>query len=358
MRKMNNVCLVVIARNEERSIERCLKSFSKHVDRMLVLDTGSSDNTIALAKSAGARIGAFKWCDNFSAARNAALKLAGADWHLVADADEWLQSGGEFLRGLCQGASDQMGKVLIHNEVDAPGHSGVVSARLPRLLPGHVRYRGSIHEQPDSLLPMVDIPLVFGHDGYCDEQRKKKSGRNEQLLRAAIVADPKNPYLLYQLGCERMACESHAEAADMLVLSLGVVSINAQYRYDLVHRLLSVFVIQQDWTAAIKLIEQEMPKYSTSPNFMLKVGDIFYQWAEQVPAQSSAAFPIAEDAWMQVLHLARTQGSDQWDQLEQPAERAALNLSVLCSRFCNTERAIQFATYANKLRLSAEAHRK
>jgi hypothetical protein len=67
---------------------------------------------------------------------------------------------------------------------------------------------------------------------------------------------------------------------------------------------------------------------------------------------------MAEDAWMQVLHLARAQGLDPGDQLEQPAERAALNLSVLCRKFFNTDRAIQFENYANNLRLSAETRRK
>ena len=52
----NLVCLVVIARNEERCIQRCLNSFSTHVEKMLVLDTGSTDNTIALAKEAGAQV--------------------------------------------------------------------------------------------------------------------------------------------------------------------------------------------------------------------------------------------------------------------------------------------------------------
>jgi hypothetical protein len=204
---------------------------------------------------------------------------------------------------------------------------------------------------------MVDIPLVFGHDGYCEEQRRKKKGRNEQLLRAAIVDDPKSPYLLYQLGCERMASESHTEAVDMFTSSLEIVSATAQYRYDLVHRLLSVLMFQRDWMTAIKRIELEMPRYATSSTFMLFIGEFFYKWAEHVPLQAPSALPLAEDAWMQVLHLARTQGSDRGDQVEEPAQRAALNLSVLCRQLGNNARAVQFEDYASKLRARSAAGR-
>src|SRR4051794_7642346 len=88
-RRMAKVALVMIARDEARCIERCLASVRAHVDEMLVLDTGSTDGTPELARCAGARVASFAWCDDFAAARNAALVLADADWSLVLDADEW-----------------------------------------------------------------------------------------------------------------------------------------------------------------------------------------------------------------------------------------------------------------------------
>jgi len=67
------LALVVIARNEARAIERCLSSARPWVDEMVVLDTGSTDHTVALARACGARVHHFAWVDDFSAARNAAL---------------------------------------------------------------------------------------------------------------------------------------------------------------------------------------------------------------------------------------------------------------------------------------------
>src|SRR5262245_31354097 len=82
-RRMSKLALVMIARDEARCIERCLASVRAHVDEMVLLDTGSSDGTPEIARAAGARVGSFAWCDDFAAARNAALELADADWSLV-----------------------------------------------------------------------------------------------------------------------------------------------------------------------------------------------------------------------------------------------------------------------------------
>ena len=343
------VCLVVIARNEERCIQRCLNSFSSHVEKMLVLDTGSTDNTIALAKEAGAQVNAFTWIDDFSAARNAALELAAADWHVVADADEWLQSGSEYLSELRSGLCNRMGLVRILNQYDSRGQSGVLSAWVPRLLPGNVRYRGNIHEQPDSVLPMHETPLTFGHDGYCEEQRQKKAGRNERLLRTALSTEPENPYLLYQLGCELRARKSYAGAVAVYRSALRVTPLMADYRADLVRRLVSALQIEREWTTAFNLLGQEMARYSSSKTFMLTVGDLFWNWAQDEPKEAPRLLPMAEDAWMQVLHLDRTQVSAHGHQLEQVGSLAALSLSVLWRQFGQNDRAAQFELFAQKL---------
>ena len=123
------IALVMIARNEARCIGRCLESVAPWVDQMIVLDTGSSDQTIAIARSLGAEVYHFNWCDDFSAARNAALDHSRADWNLVLDADEWLISGGPLLRAVSQQKQDFanqnfadqnfVGAVLVESSFDA-----------------------------------------------------------------------------------------------------------------------------------------------------------------------------------------------------------------------------------------------
>jgi hypothetical protein len=77
------VCL--IAKNEERFLGQCLASVKDLADEIVVVDTGSTDRTVEIARSFGAKLGYFEWSHDFSAARNAALELATGDWILVLD---------------------------------------------------------------------------------------------------------------------------------------------------------------------------------------------------------------------------------------------------------------------------------
>ncbi|WWT74562.1 glycosyltransferase [Lautropia mirabilis] len=97
---MKTIALTMIVKNEARSLARCLDSVAPWVDKMIVLDTGSTDDTIAIARAHGAEVYERRWTNDFAAARNAALARSDADWNLVLDADEWLTSGGEYLQAL------------------------------------------------------------------------------------------------------------------------------------------------------------------------------------------------------------------------------------------------------------------
>src|SRR3990167_5570041 len=79
------VGLCMIVKNEARALGRCLESAKDWVGEMVVVDTGSTDETVAIAQSHGARVSYFPWCDDFSAARNAALDQATREWVLVLD---------------------------------------------------------------------------------------------------------------------------------------------------------------------------------------------------------------------------------------------------------------------------------
>ena len=87
-RKRHSLALCVIARDEEQFIGDCVASARPYVDEVVVVDTGSTDRTREVARHHGARIVDFAWCDDFSAARNAAIDAATSDWILMLDADE------------------------------------------------------------------------------------------------------------------------------------------------------------------------------------------------------------------------------------------------------------------------------
>ena len=85
------ISLVMIVKNEERSLEKCLRSAASLVDEMIIADTGSTDGTKAIAERMGARVWDYKWTNDFSAARNYALSHSSGDWNLILDADEILR---------------------------------------------------------------------------------------------------------------------------------------------------------------------------------------------------------------------------------------------------------------------------
>jgi len=82
--------LSMIVKNEEPFLAHCLDSVRGLVDEMVILDTGSTDGTLEIARAAGARVFQSPWRDDFSAARNASLEKATGDWILILDADEEL----------------------------------------------------------------------------------------------------------------------------------------------------------------------------------------------------------------------------------------------------------------------------
>ena len=90
---MKTIGLVMIVKNEEQSLRKCLSRAKKLVDEIYITDTGSTDDTMKIAEEFGAHISHFQWKNDFAAARNYALKQSACQWNLVLDADEYLVSG-------------------------------------------------------------------------------------------------------------------------------------------------------------------------------------------------------------------------------------------------------------------------
>ena len=159
---------------------------------MFVLDTGSSDGTPEIARRAGARVDTFHWCDDFSAARNAALQRADADWALVLDADEWLVDGAAALLALRGEPPIYIGVLRVDNLYGADAARAARSASwLSRVLPRGARYEGRVHEQPPAHWPRKRLDVTVLHDGYLDGAMRGKQGRNEALLRQALAEQPR-----------------------------------------------------------------------------------------------------------------------------------------------------------------------
>jgi len=210
MKPRLSVCLIV--RNEEATLARCLRSIRGVASQIVVVDTGSTDGTVRIAEDHGAEVHRFEWCEDFAAARNAALERARGDWVLVLDADEELPA--ESLRTLAAELAEPRAMAYRLPIVDAGReHEGAnYVPRLFRNAPG-VRFKGRIHEHAfASLEPLWSrwgMECLLGktrivHHGYVAgaAAARAKAERNLRLLRLALEDEPGEVNLLMNLGLE------------------------------------------------------------------------------------------------------------------------------------------------------------
>ncbi|CAN7315569.1 glycosyltransferase family 2 protein [Phenylobacterium sp. LjRoot225] len=303
---MTRLALVMIVRDEAAVIGRALDSARPHVDRMIVLDTGSTDGTPTLAAAAGAEVSSFDWCDDFAAARNASLALSDAAWNLVLDADEWIEAGAEAALSpqALPAGGDFFGMVRCDSAMGDAGAGGRAQTWLPRLLPRGARYEGRIHEQPVGPTRARRLPLILGHDGYTPDNLARKGDRNEALLMQALEATPEDPYLWFQLAKEHQVREHLPQAAICFAEALRLAGPDAPYRHSLVVRAITALKSAGRLDDALVLANAEVSAWGESPDFYFAIGDLYLECATHEPDRAASDFlPIVEAAWKRCLEI-------------------------------------------------------
>lgn len=194
----------MIIRNEEKHLEKCLSALKPFLDsiksELIIVDTGSTDASREIACRYTNKVYDFKWCDDFSAARNAGLARARGEWFMFVDADEYLDA--DFSEMTKFFSIPELNKkynsasVLIrsYTEDSEKVYTDFLGSRLVRLLPG-VRFEGIIHESLPMPHPHGYFSTVFHHYGYrykSSGDRNKKFQRNLDLLRKEYAENPEN----------------------------------------------------------------------------------------------------------------------------------------------------------------------
>jgi Flp pilus assembly protein TadD/glycosyltransferase involved in cell wall biosynthesis len=205
-----SLSLCMIAKNEEANLPRVLSSVCGLVDEVILVDTGSSDRTREIARSFGARVYDFPWCDDFAAARNEALRHATGEWILVLDADDEVDQA-EFLRlKALLGVTDCTGFMLpIRSPLDREGRN-VMTNYLVRVFRNdpRVRFRRRVHETVEGAILSMGgkifrlTTVTILHHGYREAKKvtEKVDQRNFRLLLLALKENPKDPDILAYLG--------------------------------------------------------------------------------------------------------------------------------------------------------------
>ena len=201
-----NISVCIIARNEEHNISRCLSSVKSIANEIIVIDTGSTDNTVEIARQFTNKIHTFDWIDDFSAARNKSLEYARGDWILFLDCDEELAPGSDKTLVDDISASNILGYRLPLENVGSPLHGVNYVPRLVRNAPG-LHFIGKIHETIfASMLVLAEqwnMEQGMGktkilHHGYVPDEleRKGKLKRNLALYEDALAELPDEPSIM------------------------------------------------------------------------------------------------------------------------------------------------------------------
>lgn len=198
------LALVMIVRNEGDHLSACLNSAKDAVDEIIIVDTGSTDDTVSIARQYTQQVYSYQWRDDFAAARNFALSLTTCEWVLSLDADEVLSKTSS-LRSLITNSAYTAFHLPLHalkNEDNVLEYDRFMVLRLFR---SYYRFHGSIHE-----FIKVDTPAEIGHaqlpviihTPVQALERHHRRNRNIRLLKHALKKNSADPCLHYYLGTE------------------------------------------------------------------------------------------------------------------------------------------------------------
>lgn len=241
---MQTISLCMITKNEEKFLEQCLNSVKDLVDEIIIVDSGSTDKTREIAAKFTNKIYDFKWCNDFSAARNESLKHATCDWILVLDADETIAKQDHSKIKKAINSTDTVGFLIIQRNYtdesraaewhsikdDKYAESRVATGWFPvpiiRLFKNDKRvfYTGMVHEKPaDSLMKIgtiatLDVPIH--HYGKLDADKLKKKHLMYEKIGEKKIEKDKDFYFYFELGKQYTKNKKFNKAIDSFEKSI------------------------------------------------------------------------------------------------------------------------------------------
>ncbi len=224
MKKKIRISQAMIVKNEEKNIERALSWGRDYLYEQIVVDTGSSDRTVEIAKSLGANVFSFPWINDFSAAKNFAIEKCTGDWIAFLDADEYFNiEEARLIPKYILDADSKGGEgiftMLVNLDEEGKASNSASQIRIFKNIKS-LRYKRRIHEQlchedgHNIIVLDATQKLTIWHTGYAGEaaREKQKSNRNLNMILKEIEDYP-NAYDMYiHLGNEYFGRENYEQA--------------------------------------------------------------------------------------------------------------------------------------------------
>lgn len=272
------ISVCIIAKNEEKYIEECLKRLVPYGFEIVVTDTGSTDRTKEIAQKYADKVLDFEWVDDFSAARNFCAQHASNNWILALDCDEYVNNiDVKTLRMLMQKFVRSTGVIRMRNLVfDKEGNENYGTDDVTRFYNRNFYgFECAVHEQictfdvskRHELQKSFLMPMEVIHHGYAisNEEMNKKQMRNLELLYKSLEKNPKEPYTLFQIGQSEFIMGNEAKALDFYERALASdPSPDYLYVQVLIRSLAKAYVSADREADALELMDKYADRCKTA----------------------------------------------------------------------------------------------
>lgn len=251
----SSLSVVIMTFNEERCIERCISSIDMIADEIIVLDTGSTDQTVDIIKTRFPRVKVLHqaWSDDFSACRNTLIEHSSCDWIFQLDADEYISSGKECIREFLDlFYSFPVAPLIISPKIVNHDNRHLDFTKRIFRRKDNLKYFGVIHEEPrydmsqrgEDLL-QVTTEFIIYHDGYQAEiiDEKNKNVRNMALQHKMIAIEPDNMRWHYFLAREQKAA-GYSSSVIVTTIDQGITKRLNASKPDYFHMLSLILLAQ------------------------------------------------------------------------------------------------------------------
>jgi glycosyltransferase involved in cell wall biosynthesis len=281
------ISLCMIVKNEEKVLRRCLDSVKGIVDEIIIVDTGSTDNTKKIAKEYTDKLFDFQWNNNFSEARNYAASKAQGKWILVLDADEYVDPSN------LQQAIEEIKKhndfydIYAVNIVNFAGKNGENTAQHKhgRIYKndGTIQFYRSIHEQlkKDTETPTLGLSsLIIYHSGYLSQivEEKNKKDRNLRLVEHELTQQTSKGFDYFNLGNELKRLGKIEEALNAYIQAY---KNKEGFWYGWVPfclcNIIECLMLLSRYDEALSVIRETEHIYSNVADFSFLKGEIYLQ---------------------------------------------------------------------------------
>lgn len=276
---MISVCMIV--KNEEDNLRKSLEAIKKYDFEIIVVDTGSTDNTVEIAKDYTDKVFYYEWCNDFSSARNYSIEKASNDYILILDADEIVQNIDikNLLRSLDE---NKVGRIERHNIYFRNGEKNNYRERVNRVFnKKYYHYEGRIHEQIVTYdkhnYDTYNVPILVNHTGYEDNEliRKDKINRNINLLLEEVEINGEDPYILFQLGKSYYMKEDYKEAIRYFEKAMEYdLDTRLEYVIDMVETYGYALINSEQYDKALNLLGI-YDEFCGNPDFVFLMGLIY-----------------------------------------------------------------------------------